>query len=167
MTERTGLKTKVTGSMAAMMLLLAPFTMAHEGLALKAYLDTGGIYTICYGETEGTTKGMVATPEHCKQILLVKLGVIGMIVKNAVGRDDMPDEVWAAATDLVYNVGWGAWKKSTQLRLLKAGQYGAACNQFTRWKYVAGRDCNLRKSNCPGIIERRQDETKLCLSGVQ
>lgn len=165
--KRSFVKTKVTGSLAAMMLLLMPFTAQHEGLKLKAYLDTGGVATICHGETEGVKMGDTATESQCKERLTIKLGIFGMLVWNAVGRDDMPNEVWAAATDLAYNVGWGAFKKSTLLKKLKAGDYYGACHQFERWKFVAGKDCNLKEANCPGIILRRIDETELCLKGLQ
>lgn len=158
--------TKVTGALAAMLLILAPFTAAHEGFKAQAYLDSGGVPTIGYGETEGVKMGDTITEPEAKKKFILKLGFFGMLIKQAVGRDDMPPEVWAAATDLAYNVGWGAFKKSTLMARLKAGDYYAACNQFVRWKFVAGKDCNILSSNCYGIIVRRVDETALCLKGI-
>lgn len=161
------LKTKVTGSLAAMMIIAAPFTMAHEGFKAQAYLDSGGVATIGYGETEGVKMGDTITKPEAEKKFMLKLGFFGMLIRNAVPRDDMPNEVWAASTDLAYNVGWNAFKKSTLMAKLKAGDYASACGQFTRWKYVAGKDCNFPESNCRGIIDRRINEKQLCLKGLQ
>jgi hypothetical protein len=35
-----------------------------EGVKLTAYLDSVGVPTICWGETEGVVKGMVWTPDQ-------------------------------------------------------------------------------------------------------
>lgn len=161
---RTG--TKVTGALAAMLLIAAPFTAAHEGFKAQAHLDSGGVATIGYGETEGVKMGDRITEPEAKKKFILKLGFFGMLIKKAVGRNDMPPEVWAAATDLAYNVGWSAFKKSTLMQRLKAGDYLGACKQFVRWKFVAGKNCSFPDGNCYGIITRRKSETALCLKGI-
>ncbi len=41
------------------------------------------------------------------------------------------------------------------LRNLKVGKYKAACDSLLKWKYVAKRDCSIRKNNCYGVWTRQ------------
>ncbi len=42
----------------------------HEGLRLKAYLDTVGVWTIGYGHTLGVDEGLTCTPEQAESWLI-------------------------------------------------------------------------------------------------
>lgn len=148
-----------TGTMAAMMVLALPFTAQHEGLRLKAYLDPVSIPTICYGETEGVAMGMVASKTECDHMLEVKLGMVALQVDQLVVVP-MGPEMHAALASFAYNVGIGAFKGSTLLRLLNAGDKVGACNQLPRWVFARGKWL-------PGLAVRREEERQLCLKGVR
>lgn len=105
---------------AAVVALAMPATMYYEGLELKAYLDPVGKPTLCYGETQGVKMGQTATESQCKEMLAIKLGYISYRVDMLV-EPEMPKAVHAAAVDLVYNVGEGAFKRSTMLKKHDAG----------------------------------------------
>jgi hypothetical protein len=51
-------------------------------------------------------------------------------------------------------------------RHLQTGRYDEACQQFTRWRYAAGRDCSQAGSQCRGVWERRKLERDICTGAV-
>ena len=63
----------------------------------------------------------------------------------------------AALVCFVYNIGMGAFKKSTMLKLLNEGKIGEAAGQFPRWNKDNGKEVQ-------GLTNRRLDEQKLFLS---
>jgi len=65
--------------------------------------------------------------------------------------------------DFVYQYGINAWKGSSMLRNLKAGQYLQACKSLLKWKYVAKRDCSIRSNNCYGVWTRQVDRYQKCV----
>lgn len=144
--------------MAAVVALSWPITTYYEGLSLKAHLDPVGIPTICHGETEGVKMGQVRTPEDCHAMLDIKLAYIAMRIDQMVDKP-MPVETHAAMTSFTYNVGLGAFRKSTIYRKLNAGDIEGACNQLPRWTYAGGKKFN-------GLVKRREAERELCLRGV-
>ena len=65
--------------------------------------------------------------------------------------------------DFTYQFGTGAWVGSSMLRNLKAGQYVKACDSLLKWKYVAKRDCSVRKNNCYGVWTRQLERHAKCM----
>lgn len=59
-----------------------------------------------------------------------------------------------ALVSLVFNIGCGAFRGSTLLKLLNAGDYAAAQQQFGRWNKQAGKVLN-------GLTRRRKAEAEL------
>jgi GH24 family phage-related lysozyme (muramidase) len=59
-----------------------------------------------------------------------------------------------ALVSFVFNVGEGAFKDSTLLRLLNSGNYKAASAQFGKWVYAG-------KQVLPGLVARRESEYQL------
>ena len=154
-------KNKLAGSLlAAAMALAAGF----EGVRYVAYQDVGNVWTICYGETLGVKKGDTATPADCKSQLIA-----GLLRHNAPFEKlprQLPANVHLAALDFCYNVGVGNCTNSTLWRHLQTGRYDEACQQFTRWRYAAGRDCSIAGNNCRGVWERRKLERDICTGAV-
>lgn len=141
---------------------LLTFTGGQEGVRYRTYLDTGGVPTICYGHTKGVRLNMVATKQQCGQMLIEDLQVAQAGVRKylqvPVDRNQID-----AYTDFVFNVGEGAFAKSSMLKKANAGDRTGSCNEFYRWVYVGKRDCRLASSNCSGIPKRRDAEAALCL----
>jgi len=153
-----GVKKKATGGMAAVMLLATPLVAQYEGLRTKAYLDPIGIPTLCYGETLGVSLGDSRTVEECNQMLTVRLGYFAMRVDALIQPEISPQEM-AAYASLAYNVGLGAFEKSTLLKKVNAGNRLGACYELPRWNKAGGKVLN-------GLVKRREAEKKLCLSSL-
>jgi lysozyme len=113
-------------------------TERFEGFRLQAYADTGGIWTIGYGHTNGVHPGMTCTPEQAQ----VWLEQDTQAAANAVNRlVDVPlkQAEFDALVDFVFNLGAGAFARSTMLKDLNAGNLAAAALQFPLWDHDAGR----------------------------
>lgn len=130
-----------------------------EGLRTAAYRDPVGTPTICFGYIYGVQIGDTATIDECRQLLTDEVVRHGMEVSNAVTVPLSLEEM-AAYTSFTYNVGGQAFRSSTLLRLLNAGDRVAACNQLPRWVYARG-------IKLPGLVNRRAAEREMCLSGLQ
>lgn len=154
--KKTGKKAALAAGVAAT--LAAPLTAHFEGLRLRSYLDPVGIPTICYGETEGVELGQVLSKPECDKMLTARLGWFSAEVYAASARD-IPPETHAALTSFAYNVGIGAFNKSTLLRRLNAGDTAGACDELMRWVFAGGKKLT-------GLVKRRGAERELCLKGI-
>lgn len=132
-----------------------------EGLRTYAYRDPIGIPTICFGETRGVKMGDRATPAECKSMLRDRLAEFETGMTKCIREPDrVPDPSFAAFLSFTYNVGEGAFCKSTLVRKLNAGDLRGACNELSKWDRAAG-------IRLPGLTKRRQEEHALCLQGVK
>lgn len=144
--------------MAAVLSLAMPLTAQFEGVRLNAYLDSVGVPTICYGETDGVRMGDAATQSECDAMLSWRLGYYSFKVWQIAG--DLPEPTHAALSSFTYNVGVDAFANSTLRKKLDAGDIAGACNELPRWVYAGGKKLN-------GLIKRRTAERDLCLLGIQ
>ena len=136
------------------------FVAKHEGLVLGTYVDPVGILTSCFGHTGPELKlGQKFSEDECLEQLAKDLSKHDKEMMKYV-RVPLSDEEHAAYLSFVYNVGVGNFKSSTLLKLLNKGQRVEACEQLTRWVFAKGK--KLR-----GLVNRREDEKALCLSGLK
>lgn len=149
-------KKALTAASIACLALCGPFVAREEGLRTKAYLDSVGIPTICYGETENVQLGDQFTAAECSAMLYGKLGTFAYAVDVSVGPPMKP-EFHAALTSWSYNVGLGAMRKSTLIKKANAGDFRGACDELLRWKFAGGK---------PILQKRRERERALCLQGI-
>ncbi|SFU50650.1 MULTISPECIES: lysozyme [unclassified Methylobacterium] len=148
----------VAGTAAAA--LAVTFVQTREGTRLKAYRDIVGVATICNGETRGVTMDMTATPQQCAAMLLKGLGEFeGNVLKCVPGLASAPDERLVAHVSLAYNIGAGAYCKSTVARRYNAGDIAGSCDAFDMWDKAGGR-------RVKGLSIRRDDEQVLCRKGL-
>ena len=132
-----------------------------EGCKLKAYKDGGGVWTIGYGTTfypDGSKvkAGDVCTMEQAEQWLQIHCNNLVFEILHEV-KSTLKENQLTALVCFVYNIGMGAFKKSTMLKLLNEGKYGEAAGQFPRWNKDNGKEVQ-------GLTNRRLDEQKLFLS---
>lgn len=64
--------------------------------------------------------------------------------------------------DFAYQYGSAATCKSTLVKLINEGRYAEACEEFARWRKVAGRDCSIRSNGCYGVYTRAVERTAQC-----
>ena len=125
-----------------------------EGLRLEAYLCPAGVWTIGYGHTgPDVWPGLVITEKWAEQLLEEDLKRFEAYVSGYV-RVDLTQDQFDALVSFTYNVGAEAFKNSTLLRKLNAGDYEGASKEFTRWNKSKGKVL-------PGLVKRREKERKL------
>lgn len=132
-----------------------------EGLELTAYPDpgTGGEpWTIGYGHTGGVKPGDTVTEAEAEEILRQDLARFEDCV-NAYVSVPITQSEFDALVSFAFNVGCGALKSSTLLRLLNGGDHEAAAQQFPRWNKAAGRVM-------AGLTRRREAERDLFVKEI-
>jgi lysozyme len=125
----------------------------YEGCRLRAYCCPAGIPTIGYGHTGSVSVGQTITQDEAEKLLRVDLISREKAVERFV---DVPltQGQFDALVSFVYNVGEGAFARSTLLKKLNAGDYAGAALEFRAWTQGGGKVL-------PGLIARRQAETEL------
>lgn len=130
-----------------------------EGLRLEAYRDTGGVWTIGYGHTgPDVVPGRTITEVEAETLLCTDILEAERAVTNLV-RVPLTDNQFAALVSFVFNVGPGAFAKSTLLRKLNAGDYDAVPSELARWNKDNGRTVK-------GLANRRAAEIGLWAKGA-
>ena len=113
-------------------------TARFEGCRLQAYPDTGGVWTIGYGHTHGVQPGMTCTLGQAQAWLEQDTRAAADAV-NGLVTAPLKQPEFDALVDFVFNLGVGAFSRSTLLRDLNAGNLAAAAAQFPLWDHDAGR----------------------------
>jgi lysozyme len=134
---------------------------SSEGLRLTAYPDpaTGADpWTIGYGSTRGVLKGMTITDEQAERMLINDVSRFEPELDRLV-KVPLSQNQWDALMSFVYNLGSANLASSTLLKLLNAGDYTRAADQFSRWNKAAGNEL-------PGLTKRRTAEQALFLSAA-
>jgi lysozyme len=136
---------------------------AEGGLYLKAYQDSGGVWTIGWGSTYDFDKqrkvqqGDVITEAQAQKWLDMETSQNAMDIKKLVTVPLNNNEL-NALISFVYNVGINGFKASSMLRLLNSGaDKNTVAAQFDRWVFDNG-------VKVKGLINRRNAEKKLFLS---
>ena len=126
-----------------------------EGYRQNAYKDPIGVVTVCAGETQGVKMGDHYSMEECRAMLARRLGDYYDGVRRCVTAP-MSDPQAAAFTSLAYNIGVGAFCKSSVVRNFNAGNVRDACNSMLKFNRAGG-------VVFPGLTRRREAERALCL----
>lgn len=135
-----------------------PLVKKWEGCKLTAYLCPARVWTIGYGATGSNIRqGTTWTAAQAEADLVARLRALGAKVDNrchvALGANQK-----AALVSLAYNIGIGAFEKSTLLRMLNAGDFLGAADQFLRWNRAGG-------VVLQGLSNRRKEERQLFMRG--
>jgi len=127
-----------------------------EGCKLMAYVCPAGILTIGYGSTGDHVKpGMVITQAQADVLLLKDLRRFEIAIEAIANKPTQ--QQFDALVSFAFNLGQGALRTSTLIKLHNAGDFMGAANQFTRWNKAAGKEL-------AGLTRRREAEKKLYLS---
>ena len=139
------------------MMTLSPAGLAllksFESCKLDAYQDDGGVWTIGWGHTgPEVTSTTHWTQTDADMVLWRDLWPAIEAVNTAV-KVSLSQGQFDALVDFVYNCGVGAFESSTMLKLLNAGDYDEAADQFEAWDHVHG-------VVIAGLLRRRIAEEK-------
>lgn len=135
-----------------------------EGCRLKAYQDSAGIWTIGYGTTTaagfGTIgPGMTITQDQADEWLAAGLVKYEAGVMKALTRSPTQNQ-FDAMVSLCYNIGPGAFAKSSVARLFNGGDVHGAADAFLMWNRAGGKVL-------PGLSSRRRKERERFLLPVE
>ena len=128
---------------------------SFEGLRLQAYQDSVGVWTIGYGTTRGVKAGMSITGGQAERMLLNDVQRFEPELQHLVSAP-LNQNQWDALMSFTYNLGAANFESSTLRRLLNAGDYAGAADQFLRWNKAGGKVL-------PGLVRRRAAERELFL----
>jgi lysozyme len=136
-----------------------------EGLRTTAYKDSAGVWTIGYGTTGRAgvgidpVEGMEITEAEAEYYLQKGLEKFSTEITGAITQPINENE-FGAFVSLAYNIGSGAFKRSTALRKFNAGDKQGSANAMLMWNKAGGRVLN-------GLIRRREAERALFLTPVR
>lgn len=134
----------------------------REGNKLKAYQDSVGIWTIGVGHTAAAGEphpkaGMTITAAQSDEILTRDLAKFEKTVNDAI-KVQMGQNEFDAMVSLAFNIGGGAFAKSSVVRKFNAGDRAGAADSFLLWNKAGGKVIK-------GLTIRRQAERQQFLTG--
>lgn len=126
----------------------------HEGYVGQAYQDIVGVWTIGFGTTEGVKPNQTITPVQAISRALTDAQKFEGALKQCV-TVPLHQHEYDAYVSLSYNIGSGAFCRSTLVKKLNAGDYDGSCKEILRWNRAGGKEVR-------GLTIRRQQEYVLC-----
>lgn len=142
---------------AALMAAIA----GYEGYSSKATppvpgdVPTVGHGTTRYPDGSPVKMGDTVTPQRAMELLQHDTSKFGRAVLNCAPVP-MYQHEYDAFTSLTFNIGEGAFCRSTIAKRLNAFDYAGACKGILAWDRFKGKP--LR-----GLTNRRQAEYKMCM----
>ena len=135
-----------------------------EGFEAKAYKCPAGVWTIGYGTTAAAgvgivpEAGMVIGKTEAEVYLHAALEKFSQQIAPAI-KAPINENEFGAFVSLAYNIGAGAFKKSSALRHFNAGDKGKAADALMMWNKAGGKVL-------AGLVRRRTAERALFLTQV-
>jgi lysozyme len=135
-----------------------------EGCKLTAYKCPAGVWTIGYGTTAAAfvgvepKVGMTITQAEAEKYLKLAIKKFAEAIKPAITQPINENE-FGAFVSLAYNIGSGAFKKSSALRHFNAGDKAKAADAILMWNKAGGKVL-------AGLTRRRAAERALFLTPV-
>lgn len=125
------------------------------------YIDEAGHKTVGVGHkvlpSDNLNVGDSITPLESGKYLRNDLSLAERAIRNNV-LVPLNQNQFDALASFIFNIGTGAFSKSTLLRKLNEYDYNGALAEFPRWKFVT---INGIKEESPGLIKRRSYEQNL------
>lgn len=139
-----------------------------EGFRAEAYRDVAGVWTIGYGTTAAANVGVTPVPGMTITKAEAEWYLQKAVNKFAAQVEAMltapaNDNEFGAFVSLAYNIGPGAFSRSSALRHFNAGNKAAAADAILAWNKAT---VNGRKQVLRGLARRREAEKALFLSPV-
>jgi lysozyme len=132
-----------------------PIVASFEGKRNHAYRDAVGIPTIGFGHCEGVRMTDSITDEQAHELLRHDLEERLVQLRRWL-PEGLTANQQAACLSLAFNIGLGAFHKSTVLHRLHEGDIAGAAEAITWWNKAGG---HILK----GLVRRREMERELFL----
>lgn len=141
--------------------------MTEEGLALirqfegfrgEAYRCPSGEWTIGYGHTSAAgppevKPGMKMSEAEAQAVLARDAEVFARAVRRALTREVSPEQ-FSALVSFAFNVGEGAFRRSSVLKAVNEGRFDDVPERLMLWVKADGR-------RLEGLARRRRAEARL------
>ena len=139
-----------------------------EGFRSEAYRDAAGVWTIGYGTTAAAGVGVTPVPGMSISAAEAEWYLQKAVNKFAGQVEAMltqpaNDNQFGAFVSLAYNIGPGAFSRSSALRRFNEGKTALAAEAILAWNKAT---VNGRKQVLRGLARRREAEKALFLSPV-
>jgi len=129
----------------------------HEGYRDAAYIPVPGDRpTLGFGDAQGVKLGDRTDPVRALIRLNAQAEVFQREMRACIGDVPLHPHEWDSYVSLTFNIGSGAFCRSTLVQNLRAGDYRAACDQILRWDRFKGRPL-------AGLTKRRVAEHAQCI----
>lgn len=119
---------------------LAEFHKCAEGFSNSTYRDGGGVLTIGIGhanqDTAAFEEGDTWSDHKCLDVWKADIDVAVRKANDYIGVDDVPDGIFDAYVDLIFNTGSNV---PTMTKYLNLGEFDNAARQLCRWIFDNGR----------------------------
>lgn len=127
-----------------------------EAFSPDVYLCPAGLPTIGWGHVIRKTDRIVPpiTPDQAYRLLREDLAAIEIYLTGVLPA--LTQGQFDACASLAFNIGLGAFEKSTLMKMLRAGDVSGAAEQFGRWINSNGKPLG-------GLVRRRAAERRLFL----
>lgn len=149
-----------SGTLAVSAALIASIA-GYEGYQRSAYIPVpGDVPTVGHGATrhpdgKPVKIGDTVTPERAMDYLRNDADKFALAVKRCAPVPMFHYE-FDAFVSVAYNIGEGAFCRSSMARNLKKMDYAGACKSILLWDKFKGKAL-------PGLTKRRKAEYKLCM----
>lgn len=132
----------------------------YEGYRDDAYIPVpGDVPTIGFGETQGVKLGDKTTPVRALVRLLASADKHAQGVQKCLGENtQLHQHEFDAYLSLAYNIGVGAFCRSSIVPKVQAGQYEEGCKTILLYNKAGGKVL-------PGLVKRREAEYRTCIGG--
>lgn len=127
-----------------------------EGCRLKTYDDCVGIATIGFGHVLPKGLSITSITQEEADNFLHQDAQRSALSILSMTKAELTDNQFAALISFVFNVGTGAYQRSTLRQKLNRGDYQEAADQFLKW-------CKAGGKIIPGLLKRRKLERELFL----
>lgn len=125
-----------------------------EGCVLYVYKDAVGLPTIGIGHLiKSGEKFTTITMQEAEDLLRSDIKIFEDALNKSI-KVPVTQNQFDAMLSLAFNIGYGAFNKSTLLKKVNANDFSGAANEFRKWNKAGGRVL-------PGLIRRRTAEQKL------
>lgn len=129
-----------------------------EGVRLKSYQDSVGVWTIGYGHTKTAKPHQEISLKQAHELLEQDIKQHESYIDRYV-KVYLTQNQYDALSSFVFNLGGGALQKSTLLKKLNQGDYKGAGGEFLRWTKAGGKELK-------GLVNRRKEESRMFLEEV-
>ena len=136
----------------------------QEGCRLTPYQCSADVWSAGLGHTKNITESSTLSIKQAAEYFVIDVEEAEQIVNRRTTKPATQGE-YDMMVSFVFNLGAGNFSRSTLLKKFNQGDREGACNEYSKWVFVNGKDCRIKDNNCAGIPKRREKERNVCLYG--